>query len=235
MKNILRSLLGLSLAAALAGPAFAICTPTISSVDGISVTLLSADPDEIHRREFAEISDTLATLLGISAGDVDADDEAPNPQIRVRIESTPAGSGITSNNAVFTVVAIRTDAAKRLWVYSQTGAGDKDAGQFKLFAKTDGSVYATPDSEPDGLLDNILVRAFTVPVASSAFTTRPARPPRPPISATPALRFPTSKRRPARPTTGSWCWRRMAATSKPAPRARLTVSPPPSSRSTRRR
>jgi phage replication-related protein YjqB (UPF0714/DUF867 family) len=163
-----------SLATVLSAPAFG-CVPTLPSVDNISVSLLAWVNDDITRREFAQISDDLATSLGISAGDIDADPEAPNPQIRVRIQSTPAGSGITSNNAIFTVVGINatppgTDL--RIWVYGQKSGSDKNSGQFKLFTTAAGTpVYATPDSAPnDGILDNILVRAFSVPVSSSAFT-----------------------------------------------------------------
>jgi phage replication-related protein YjqB (UPF0714/DUF867 family) len=173
VKTFLRTFVAASLATVLSAPAFG-CVPTLPSVDNISVSLLASVNDEIQRREFVEISDDLATSLGISPGDIDSDEEAPNPQIRVRIQSTPAGSGVTSNNAIFTVVGINATGPGtdlRIWVYGRKTGTDKDAGQFKLFAKSDGSVYATPDTTPaDGILDDILVRAFSVPVSSRAFT-----------------------------------------------------------------
>jgi len=172
MQHINRVILTLLLIGAIAAPSYSACTPTLASVDDISVSLMTASGDEIHRREFAEISDDLASALGISAGDIDADDEAPNPQIRLRMQSSPASSGIESNNAVFTVVAIRntTDTTNRLWVYeSQTGT-DKDSGEFKLFALSNGSILSTSDSNADDILDDIVLRAFGVPVSSSAVT-----------------------------------------------------------------
>lgn len=174
MKTFLRTFVAACLATVSSAPAFA-CIPTLSSVDNVSVSFLASVNDEIQRREFAEISDDLATSLGIAPGDIDSDEEAPNPQIRVRIQSTPAGSGVTGNNAIFTVVGITATGPGtdlRIWVYGQKNASDKDSGQFKLFATAAGNpVYATPDTTPaDGILDDILVRAFTVPVSSSAFT-----------------------------------------------------------------
>ncbi len=132
--------------------------------------------DETHNREFAQISDDLAAALGIAAGDVDSlDPEAPNPQIRVRIQSAPVGSGVTSSNAVFTVVAIvdsPLETANRLWVHAQRVPGStRNPGGSSCSASTPPAAYAALDTTPnDGYLDAVVARAFTVPVSSSAFT-----------------------------------------------------------------
>jgi phage replication-related protein YjqB (UPF0714/DUF867 family) len=174
MKYRFIALLASALCPGVAAPAFAACVPTLSSADNVSISFLAADSDEIHNREFAEISDDLATALGIAAGDVDADDEAPNPQIRVRVQSAPGTSGVASSNAIFTVVAIVTtpDTANRLWVHEQAAANDKESGEFKLLGiNSTGGVYDALDTTPaDGILDAVVARAFTVPVSSSAFT-----------------------------------------------------------------
>lgn len=171
MSHTQRLFLALFLASSLSAPAFAQCTPTLSSVDGVLVSIMSPVADEITRREFAEVSDDLAADLGIAAIDIDADPEAPNPQIRVRIQSSPVGSNITSNNAVFTVTAIReTDGTdRRIWIYDQNSGSDKDSGEFKVFATSTGSLYAHADANADGIVDNVTLRAYTIPVSKTTF------------------------------------------------------------------
>lgn len=172
MSYMQRSFLALFLASSLSAPAFAQCTPTLASVDGVVVSIMAPVADELNRREFAEISDDLATDLGIASSDIDADPEAPNPQIRVRIQSAPVGSNITNNNAVFTVTAIRTVAGtdRCIWIYDQNSGSDKDSGEFKVFATSTGTLYAHADANADGIVDNVTLRAYTIPVSSTAFT-----------------------------------------------------------------
>lgn len=172
MTHIRRSFLALLLASSLSAPAFAQCTPTLTSVDGVLVSIMTPVTDELARREFAEISDDLATDLGITAGDIDADPEAPNPQIRVRIQTSPNNSGISSNNAVFTVTAIRTVSGtdRRIWIYDQNSGSDKNSGEFKIFATSTGSLYAHADANADDIVDDVTLRAYTIPVSSTSFT-----------------------------------------------------------------
>ena len=172
MTHTQRSFLTLLLASSLAAPASAVCTPTLSSVDNISIILMTADPEETNRREFAEISDDLASALGIVAGDIDADPEAPNPQIRVRVQSSPVNSGIADNNAVFTVTAINTVTGtdKLIWIYEEDFGGDKDSGEFKVFATSTGTLFGHTDNNNDDLVDDVTLRAFTIPVSTTTFT-----------------------------------------------------------------
>jgi phage replication-related protein YjqB (UPF0714/DUF867 family) len=172
MKTFFRSLSIFALVAATATPSYGQfgCIELVYPYN-IKVSLLSsAGVPETSRREFVEISDDLAAELGITAADIDPDDAAPNPQIRLRIYSAPAGSGIAGNSAVFTVVAIRNVAMpplKRVWVYA---GADKNSGQFKLFAKANNTLVGTPDSSPfDDILDNVSLRALPIPVSSSTF------------------------------------------------------------------
>lgn len=156
----------------------AVCVPNlpIAAVNDISVSYWTGATDSTHRQEFVHISEALADALGIDGGDVDTSEEgeAPNPQIRVRIQNVPAAiDEIVENNAVFTVTEIieTGDSSKRIWVHEQVLPDVEESGQFKLFARTDQTIAATPDSDHDHILDDILVTAYTIPVSSSVLTT----------------------------------------------------------------
>lgn len=149
------------------------CVGTLPSVDDIAVSYLTGDSDATHRQEFVHISQGLADALGIASVDTGDDGENPNPQIRVRIQSVPADyNDISRNNAVFTVTAIvAADATKRIWVHEQVLPDYEESGQFKLFARTDQTLIPTPDLDGNQILDDILVRAFPLPVSKSIYTT----------------------------------------------------------------
>jgi phage replication-related protein YjqB (UPF0714/DUF867 family) len=175
MKTFLRSLSILVLAAAAAVPSYAGPCGGPAVLSDIRVTLLNPIKTSAERRrEFVEISSDLADSLGIAAADIDPDAVAPNPQIRLQIDTSPALSGIENNSAVFTVVRIRPSFLyphPRVWVYESLDVGDKNSGQFKLFAKASDILLATPDVAPeDGILDNVTLRAYRVPVSTSEFT-----------------------------------------------------------------
>ncbi len=175
MKRIFSALLVWSLGASAAPADFPICVPPAVSNIGLSLMLSNSIPNDnpTWRREFVMISDDLADALGIEAGDIEDEEvDEPNPQIRVRIQSAPAASGITNNSAVFTVVGINPDNSKKIWVYRQDAALDKDSGEYKLLGTSgNGSVYAAEDEDaPLGVLDEVVVRADRIPVSRTTFT-----------------------------------------------------------------
>jgi phage replication-related protein YjqB (UPF0714/DUF867 family) len=196
-------------------PVFAVCTPVLAPVEDIQVSLIDEPfayasyvpaltpqqiaqlpdlpdyDDDTVRKEHAYISTTLATDLGLAA--VQAEWNAPNPQIRVRIATPSTISNFwkkqsgalkyrdRESSAVFTVVGVINDADRRLWVYEQEAATDTSAGEYKLFA-ADTGVLATgarvaaaasyPDANLDGRLDGVEAHAFRI--APSASTITPA-------------------------------------------------------------
>lgn len=171
MKRIFSALLVWSLGASAAPADFPICVPPAVSNIGLSLMVPNDNPK--FRREFVMISDDLADALGIEAGDIEDEEvDEPNPQIRVRIQSAPAISGITNNSAVFTVVGINPDSSKKIWVYRQDAALDKDSGEYKLLGTSgNGNVYAAEDEDaPLGVLDEVVVRADRIPVSRTTFT-----------------------------------------------------------------
>lgn len=84
-----------------------------------------------ERREHVEISSGLATAIGLDPADVDPGGEN-SPQIRVAVNSQKI-EGLTSS-ANFTVDNVYTESIRELRVYQRTSPGDKNSGDYKLFA-----------------------------------------------------------------------------------------------------
>lgn len=167
-------------------------TPTPQQIQGIPLP----DPvdSEIVRREHVYISSSLANMIGIAPYDqsssvtLNLDWRRPNPQIRVWVEDIAAPLGNDgadvflnlskkrSSSAVFTIVGVIQDINPRIWIYRQStvGSGDRDNGQYKLFAidtfEGEGRVKTFADNNNDGRLDSVLVRVFRTPVSSSTVT-----------------------------------------------------------------
>ncbi|HSG40305.1 MAG TPA: hypothetical protein VLE27_11755, partial [Thermoanaerobaculia bacterium] len=166
--------------------------PTAQQIQGIP--LPNPLTSDIVRREHVYISSSLANMIGIAPYDrfssvsLNWDWRMPNPQIRVWVEDTNDQLGNDggdvflnigknrSSSAVFTIVGVIQDINPRIWIYRQStvGNGDRDNGQYKLFAidtfEREGRVKTFADNNNDGRLDKVLVRVFRTPVSSSTVT-----------------------------------------------------------------
>lgn len=176
MKNIHRALLSVVFTALAASPSAADpivfpCGLASSDWDDVALTVLPLDLNltQIQRREFVEISEGLAAALGIGAADLHGDNQ-PNPQIRLRTQSSPANSGIENNNSVFTVRGIRPGSGNRVYVHRRLNGTDRHAGQFKILATTGTSTFPATDANLDGRVDDVILKAYPVPVSKSFFT-----------------------------------------------------------------
>jgi hypothetical protein len=163
-----------------AAPAAAQC-PVTPGVDWVNVELmdppapgpdLSSHQAEIMRREHVHLSSILADMLALDDL-VDSDPFAPNPQVRVVIESPDvfdAKDDARLSFGIFTVTGIFESQDVRLRVYERDATNDKNSGEFKLFADENGSVR-TFSAHSGGFLAGALIgvsaRVIGIPVSSS--------------------------------------------------------------------
>jgi hypothetical protein len=163
-----------------AAPAAAQC-PVTPGVDWVNVELLdppvpgpglSTTEAEIMRREHVHLSSSLADMLALDDL-VDSDPFAPNPQVRVVIESPDvfdASNDARLSFGIFTVTGIFESQDVRLRVYERDGGSDKDSGEFKLFADENGSVRTFSEHSGGflaGALVGVSARVIGIPVSSS--------------------------------------------------------------------
>ena len=183
-KTLFRSLFALAAAvAALAGaaPAGAEC-PVTPGVDWVTVELmdapvpgpgLTANQAEIMRREHVHISSLLADMLALDDL-VGSDPFGPNPQVRVIVDAPDvfdAANDARKSFGIFTVTGIFESQDVRVRVYERDGSGDKDSGEFKLFADENGSVRTFSEWQGgflDGALIGVSTRVIGIPVSASA-------------------------------------------------------------------